>query len=324
MAGAGVTVYSSTGYSLSIALPTPGPGVEFVALRRAVREAGELQQQAWLKLASGELVNRLTGAYIAGLRTAESLQYPYDDDRLAVGVFNVARHAGPIEHGFESFNLASRIRWGQTPKSRLGRKGWYIRIPFRHYSPPRGGEGATVGREKASMPRAVYNLARQLEPGERLTGRARKLAAATGKVPGGVRGVGPGRPDGHPLGPARPGRYLAATRSSTAALISEPRFKTAASFAAALAHARETGGGVPALKHRTGRYEGLFKSGAPGHSQYLTIRVITQRSQWWIPGRRGLFVAQRVAEQTDPTVRAMFAEAFRHDVERAVGGALGG
>ena len=66
---------SSTGYMVNVALPVAPAGVVFRALREAVREAGELQQQAWLKLADGEVVNRLTGAYIAGLRSAESFQF---------------------------------------------------------------------------------------------------------------------------------------------------------------------------------------------------------------------------------------------------------
>ena len=315
---------SSTGYMVNVALPVAPAGVVFRALREAVREAGELQQQAWLKLADGEVVNRLTGAYIAGLRSAESFQYPYDNDKLAVGVFNVAAHAAPIEYGTEAFDLAKKIRWGHTPKSRLGKKGWYIRIPFRHYTPAKEGEGASVGREKASMPRAVYNLAKHLEPGERLTGRPGRIVTETGRVPGGRRGTGPGRAADHPLGPAAPGHYLAATSKATRATIAKPQAKSAASFAAALAHAKETGGKAPGLFHKTGRYEGMFKSGKPGHSQYVTVRTITQRSSWWIPARRGAFVAQKVAEQTDPIIRGMLEDAFREDVEAAVRQALGG
>lgn len=304
---------SSTGYVIGVPLPPAPAGVVFRHTREAVRQAGELQLQAWLKLADGEVVNRLTGDYIAGLREADSFQHPYDKDDLAVGVFNLAKHAAPIEFGTRAFNLASAIRWGQTPKAKLGKHGWYLRIPFRHYTPPRAGEGATPGREKASMPRAVYNLARHLDPGERLTGRRGRIVTETGRVPGGVRGIGPGF-----------GRYLASTRSPVAATIGTPGAKSAASFAAALAGARESGAAPPSPFHVSGKFEGMFRSGAKGHSQYITVRTITPESQWWIPARPGSFVARRVAEQTDPIVRAMIEDAFRRDVEDAIGQALGG
>jgi hypothetical protein len=60
------------------------------------------------------------------------------------------------------YHLPSVIRWGQTPASRLSKKGtWYIIIPFQHTSPG-------YGRPGQQMSSATYRQAKQLAPGERL------------------------------------------------------------------------------------------------------------------------------------------------------------
>jgi hypothetical protein len=60
------------------------------------------------------------------------------------------------------YHLPSVIRWGQTPASRLSKKGtWYLIIPFQHTSPG-------YGRPAQQMSSATYQQARQLAPGERL------------------------------------------------------------------------------------------------------------------------------------------------------------
>ncbi len=323
------------GYLLNVPMPVAPAGVDFPRLREAVRRAGILQLETWGRLADGEAVNRLTGAYLAGLRTEDSFQYPFDKDRLAVGVFNNARHAAAIEYGHPPYNLASRIRWGRTPKSRWSKRQgrWYILIPFRHYTPARAGEGASVGREKASMPKAVHEIAKTLRPGERLTGKPGRIVAEHEDVEKtvfrrqvviGTRGRGPGRPADHPLGEHPGGRYVTPNKRETQELIAQPQAKSAPSFAAAVAAAKAGKREPPSPFHATGRYEGMFKSGARGHTQYMTIRTITQHSQWWIPARRGAFVAKKVADVTDPIIRGMFEDAFVKDVEAAMMKALKG
>lgn len=346
---------SFPGYVIGVDLPRveDGAPVQFLALRAAVFQAGQLIKAAWLHAADGQIVNRSNGDYIAGLRGAGSFRYPLDGDRFAVGVFNVARHAAVIEDGHPAFNLATAIDWGNTPKSKPTKAGsWYIVIPFRHYTPPRAGEGATVSRFKKSMPGAVHRVAKKLEPGEHMTFYDRAshetvadvTAGRHGAIKLGERRLGPGRPDDHPLGPSPRGRYLHVTspaaRSAAFAgrtevdagggkvVVRHPgQVKSPASHQAHIQHWKDTGKNGPepsAARKEWSIYEGMIKSGAKGHTQYMTFRVITPRSNWWIPARRGLKVAEAVQAQTAPTVRAMFQTAFRQDVERALARALSG
>lgn len=297
-------------------------GVDFVELRTAVRHVGETLQQEWVRLASGEFVNRSSGAYVNGIRGAESLSYPYEGNPLAVGVFNVARHAAAIEYGHAAFNLAERIRWGRTSKSRLSKGGrWYIVVPFRHYTKGRVGEGATPGREARAMPTAIHEIVKRMDFGERLTfdmgrlSRGRWAAAMShkGREVGAMRGVGPS------------GARLVSPTSARAQAFGEPTTRSSRSFGAhLLAAATGRAPGPPALHHQSSMYEGMVKSGSPRHEQYMTFRVITQGSQWWIPAQTGAHVAERVATTMGPAVREALAEGFRVDVERAIAAALAG
>jgi hypothetical protein len=141
------------------------------------------------------------------------------------------------------------------------------------------------------------------------------------------------------VGPAG-GRLLSPT-TDRARAFGTPRARSAASFGAhleaalargekeppALYHKTPLARGEkepPALYHKTPLHEGLTKTGSPGHVQYMTWRVITQGSQWWIPAQPGAFVARQVAERMGPEVRQMLADGFRADVERTLSAALAG
>lgn len=331
----------AVGPQITVHLPTPGAGVEFTALAAAVRHAGELQRQAWSKKASGELVDRDTGAYLAGLRQPDSFRYPFDGDQFTVGVFNVAPHAAPIEYGHGAFNLAQRIRWGQTPASRLSKSGkWYMVIPFRHFTPARAGGGATPARFRRSMPASVYNIARRLGPGERLTFHPGQIVARTGAI---TRKAG-GRQQMvamHGIGPAG-GRILEVRASAPRRAAHQTtreldigggrtvkqypgRAKSPRSIHAGIEDARAKGMQPPSPFRATSSiFEGMVRTGAAGHTRYMTFRVITPDSQWMIPSRPPAMVARRVAEETGPTIRALFERAYKTDVERAIASAFKG
>ena len=311
-----------------------------------MRQAGEFQRQTWLKLASGEVVDRRSGAYINGLREQNSLQYPYEGDQFTVGVFNMAPHANVIEHGHGAFNLAARINWSGG-KVRRGKRGPYLIIPFRHMTPAKAGGGATPSRFKRAMPGSVYAIAKQLQKGERLTfkGAARvaqhnQQVKARGRAVG-VRGLGPGRPEGHSLGFHPGGRVLAAT--SPAALraahansrkvnIGGGRHitqypghaKSPASIAAGIDLARQGKGDLPSpFRRERSIYEGMVKTGDTGNTRYMTFRVITPASQWIIPAQPARNVAQRVSRDTAAQVRDLLEQAVKRDIERTIGAALG-
>lgn len=319
-----------------IRVPLPAPAiasrVAWTHLALAVQDAGEVLQAEWTRLAAGELVNRMTGAYVNGLRQSDSLQYPLQGDALSVGVFNLARHAAAIEYGFAAFNLAERINWGATAKSRLSKEGrWYIRVPFRHYTPPRTGEGATVSRTKRSMPAELHDVVRGMKAGERLTfdmGRLRgniREMSRNGRV---VAARGDGAAGGRYVTPLSSGSRRAAHASATtvdlgngrSTTVYPGRHKSPESIAASLE------GGQPTDPRRSSAsiYEGMFRSGAGAHAQYTTIRTITQDSTWWIPGRPGLYVARQVLENQGPEIKNRLQEAAARDIERAIALGLAG
>lgn len=107
--------------------------------------------EAWIAAAE-----QAPAAYRAGLLADKSIVYPADGDVLAARVVNVASSAWRLEMGQPAFHLSSVIRW-PTPKSHRSKRGtFYIIIPMGH---------ATRG----IRPRKVYAVARQLQPGQRLT-----------------------------------------------------------------------------------------------------------------------------------------------------------
>lgn len=307
---------------IAVRLDEHPPEVDLALTRLAVERAGELVRQEWVRLA-GVAVGRDSGDYVAALARAKATIYPYDGDDLAVAIVNDAPHAGIIEWGFEAFNLAQRIRWGSTPASKKNKKGgWYINIPFRHYTPG----GKTPAARKAGMPNSIYQVAKKLQPGQRLTSDADRITAGkhqqvhtdAGKLIG-VQSVKEQEVRWQALGMTstidRPGARLAPTQAKTRATMNASRPKTAASLIGGLEIAQKGGGGLPDPNRKSGIHEGMFKSGAPGHTQYMTIRTITPQSSWVIPSQPGAHLAEQTARATDLPVRMMLEEAFRADVQ---------
>jgi len=303
-------------------------GFDFPALRAAVVEAGFTIRSQWVELASGPMLNRLTGDYVNHLNAPDAVRQSYEDDPFSVAVFNTARHAAAIEDGYSAFNLAERINW-PSPKTRFNKDGgMYLIIPFRHHTP---GGAMNVGTQKASMPASVHQVAVELQPKERLTFKPPKTPMQTVMTAGGnVRGVGPAG-----------GKFLTpggkqATRDATASATRVPvgvgkevwqhpgPVKSPQSIAAGRAHAQATGQKEPSrFRVEDSIYEGMRKTGGPNHTQYMTWRVITPDSQWWVPGQEGKHIAKAAAEQCEPAIRVLFEEAFQKDVETAISRALG-
>jgi hypothetical protein len=307
-----------------------GQGFDFPALRAAVVEAGFVLRSKWADLASGPMLNRLTGDYVNHLNAPDAVRQSFEDDPFAVAVFNTARHAAAIEDGFAAFNLAERINW-PSPKTRYNAEGgMYLIIPFRHYTPNGGGEGATVGRMKASMPASVHQVAVELQPKERLTFKPPKTPMQTVITAGGnTRGIGPA--GGKFLTPGNKRATRDATASATRVPVGVGKevwqhpgpVKSPQSIAAGRAHAQATGQKEPSrYRVEDSIYEGMRKTGAANHTQYMTWRVITPDSQWWVPGQEGKHIAKAAAEEAEPAIRTLFAEAFAQDVEAALARAL--
>jgi hypothetical protein len=136
---------------------------------RAIYDAARLIQTAWVAAAqSGRYFHPGLGGYVRGIVTDDSLVYPLDGDPLSAAVFNLAPYAGVIEEGHPGFHLPSVMHW-PTPASKRAKAGhYYINVPFRH-TVPRSGPGITGQAQRAMMPAPVYQVAKRLAPGERLT-----------------------------------------------------------------------------------------------------------------------------------------------------------
>lgn len=128
------------------------------ATKIALFYAAGLVQAAWIEAADAA---QAPDAYVQGLQGRGSLIYPLNGDDLAAEVRNLAAQARRMEDGMPAYHLPSVMHW-PTPKSRRGKHGYYLIIPFRHGTP-----GAQAG--SSQMSRRVYAVARQLQPGQRLT-----------------------------------------------------------------------------------------------------------------------------------------------------------
>lgn len=140
---------------------------------RALYDAARAVQAAWVEAAqSGRFFHPGLGGYVRGIVADGSLVYPLDGDSLAAAVVNVAPHAAVIEDGAPAYHLPEVINWTTSRAARRAKDGhFYMYIPFRH-TVPRTGAGITSQAQRQMMPRQVYNVARTLQPGQRLTAGA--------------------------------------------------------------------------------------------------------------------------------------------------------
>lgn len=149
-----------------MALPFPMP-----ATMQALREAAVYVQTAWIQAADETvaLSPRQRALYVAGLTQSNSLLHPFQGDPLHARVQNLARLAPSLETGTPAVHLPSAIRWATSKAARRSKSGrWYLIIPFTHAA-YRGSEQIHVTIRTRMMTKAVYQVARTLRPGQRLT-----------------------------------------------------------------------------------------------------------------------------------------------------------
>lgn len=284
------------------------------ALRAAVRAAGGIVQQAWIQLASGQALARDSGSYIAGLQQPGSVRSPFEGDPYAVAVFNLAPHAAVIEEGHGPFSLPSRINWGR-PSVRRGKNGPYIIIPFQHFTP----SASAPSSRRRSMPAGVYEVARQLRPGERIALHPREGDAMP--VQRGDRVVA--MRQGRTISPTNPAPF---TESRRIWIRGQPEAQHpgGARSPQSIAAGLELGQAGSPFRTSASIFEGLQKlPGQGGGSKYMTFRIITPRSQGWIiPGRAPTHLSQRAAAATEAEVRHVLTEALSADAARIIGESL--
>jgi hypothetical protein len=137
---------------------------------QALGEAAALVQAHWIDLATQTLDPGEQGPYVRGLQRPASVRLHRDAASMHAEVRNVAPMARWVETGHGAFHLPSRIDWGAARTHRTEQGRLYLIIPFRHYSAQRGvrAQASSPRAQRGAMPRAVYNVAQHLQPGESL------------------------------------------------------------------------------------------------------------------------------------------------------------
>jgi hypothetical protein len=77
--------------------------------------------------------------------------------------------------------------------------------------------------------------------------------------------------------------------------------------------------GLPAYTWKHGKFAGLVKTGAPGHTQYMTFRTVSAKksdpSSWIHPGLRALRICEQAKVECEPTVKEILKRGFEKDLE---------
>lgn len=259
-------------------------GVDALAL-----QAAQAVQAIWVAEAQRMRV-RETGAYIAGLQGDGSVRVRRRADGASsfleaiVDVVATAPHSIYVEDGHRAFHLPDVVDWSGG-RVKFNKKGEpYMHIPFRHTAfasaSRMDAQGYTTSARKRMMPDEVYAQARVL---------ARTIRLKVGPVT---------NPDGS---------FRQADMYTQGGRLRQlPRTSFIMSAGGGLTEnwrdERKVGprGGATKWAYNpawsASKFEGLFKGGPKGHSEYMTIRTMTRDSPgWWIPAVPGTGLARRVA-----------------------------
>ncbi len=172
----------------------------FPRLLQAMQQVGRLVQQHWRELAGQMLQTPLERtAYLRGF-APDAPAVVEEGDSMQTVVRNTSPQAAAVERGHGAYHLPSRVNWAQSPAVRRTRRGgFYLIIPFRHYSAQRGirARAGSAAARRQMLARAVYEVARRLQPGQHLTagasrGRAVHAPGLTPYVPRMPENVRPG------------------------------------------------------------------------------------------------------------------------------------
>lgn len=134
------------------------------AASRAVRDTADIVKLEWEKIAKQKLRTAYLD-YYAGLNQPNSLEFP---DPFTAVITMRGRWANMLETGFPAFDMKRGFKQSEKAK-RTAKGGWYLTIPFRHLTPGSIGVGGGT-----PMPMDIYRQAKNLLPGQRLTGTEAK------------------------------------------------------------------------------------------------------------------------------------------------------
>lgn len=306
-------------------MPTaPDVGVLLQAIERALLMGGELARGVWIRVAQG-LDLHDTGAYIRGIAVDGRVAVVDPEVDLVAGrwaatltVTNTAPHASIVEDGHAAFHLPSRINWS-GPRVKRTKKGTpYLHIPFRHFAfvapSARADKGTTRKALRSMMPKHVYELAKN-RLGHVRPLRVGPILSASGQFLAADRYAQPTQRHMRRLDRSHIGAGItlgaAGTTGARAEGFEERRGERQVG--------RSRHGPLTNPEWSASKFHGLFKSGGPRHTTYMTVRTITPRSKGWnIPAQVGHGVARRVGQELAS------GNEFRDVVADAFASALGG
>lgn len=130
------------------------------AVSQAVRDTVDIVKLEWEQTARNKLHSTFPD-YYAALNQPDSVQFP---DPFTAIITLRGKWANMLETGFPPFDMKKGFQKSEKAK-RSKDGGWYLTIPFRHLTPT--AQGVFGGRP---MPRNIYEMARRLKSGQRLTG----------------------------------------------------------------------------------------------------------------------------------------------------------
>lgn len=300
---------------LSGDLPEPDMGTMLRAFNEGALLGGQLLQGVWIRVA-GEMDIRSSGAYIRGISENGRVEIKPDNRNgpgsttweVVIEVTNTAPHASIIEDGHAAFSMVDAINWngaGRIKRTKDGRP--YLHIPFRHAAyqsaAARASSGMTTTALRSMMPEHIYAKAQKLKRTQRLG--VGPIYSKSGQFQAADRYKWGGRLDRSGTSPA------IIVGSSSETTYEEHR-------GARLIGKDKKGNTLVNPAWQNSKFHGMFKSGASGHTQYMTIRTITPDSKGWnIPAMVGLGVARRVGSMAASSGK--FEEVVNSGIRAALG-----
>lgn len=249
-------------------------------LASAVQAVSLAAQGRWKGYAGGEPLPNGEVIQSRSGRYMQSIQQESEGD-FAARVFSDAPYADQIEHGAPARDLKRML--GTSLKVRRARDGTrYLIIPFRWGTPGTKTFGSNV------MPPEVHQM---------WTGGGMEASRVTGM---GQRASGTGAYDPRTRKPVMvPQRkYAWGDRLQKSQLSEAGVFGRAAKRMAGMVQMRNPHG-----------------HGGSLHSQYMTFRVMSEKSQGWlVPATAGKHPAREVAKEFEPKARLAFARAAKADM----------
>jgi len=306
-------------------LPRAKPDDVFNALRAAAIMAGQIVRTSWEARAI-ELNVRRTGAYLRGLRGGGKVRLVSaglvgNEDNpvyeVIIDVVNTAPHARWVEEGHGAFHLPDHIDWNNTSGSikRTKEGKPYLHIPFRHYAfvptNQHVAKGVTAHAARHMMPHDVHKEAAKLD---------RTIAKNVGPVTRPMALLSGGQYQQHV---ARDAYTKTGGHKGSHSLKRPEGFHRPGQLVSSRRETWQETRGARSVGTRDGKelvnpawgsskFEGLMKTGAPRHTKYMTVRVITPDSPGWnIPAQPGKYIAKQVGEAAPREIAPFLSEHVR-------------